>query len=206
MDLILIVRHGNTFEPGETPLRIGARCDPPLTAEGVAQCIALGHALAAAGLRPDRILCGALRRQRQSAAALFAAPAAGPADWLDEIDHGPDEGQGEAAVRARLGDAALAAWDAHAVPPPGWIVDVPARLAGWQALARHARGITLCVTSNGAARLAALALAARPPCLHLRTGACAAFRRKDRAWRLLWWDRRAGELPPLSGADASDAI
>ena len=35
MTRLVIVRHGNTFEAGEPPRRIGARTDLPLTATGV---------------------------------------------------------------------------------------------------------------------------------------------------------------------------
>jgi broad specificity phosphatase PhoE len=47
MTRIVIVRHGNTFEAGETPRRIGARTDLPLTADGQAQADALGRWFAA---------------------------------------------------------------------------------------------------------------------------------------------------------------
>ena len=58
MTRLVIVRHGNTFEAGEPPRRIGARTDLPLTATGVAQAEALARHFAANGVSFDRVFCG----------------------------------------------------------------------------------------------------------------------------------------------------
>lgn len=160
--MFVIVRHGNTFEAGEAPRRIGARTDLPLTAAGLAQAEALGLHCAARGWHFARVLCSPLRRTMQTAAAIVAGQVPGcpppqPCDWLREIDHGPDENQPEDAVLARIGATALAAWDEAAVPPPGWSVDADARIAAWRALFASDPGPTLLVTSNGAARFALVA-------------------------------------------------
>jgi probable phosphoglycerate mutase len=56
---------------------------------------------------------------------------------------------------ARLGQAAIDAWEESAVPPPGWAVDPVALAAAWAALLTEAGpGDTLAVTSNGIARFA----------------------------------------------------
>jgi probable phosphoglycerate mutase len=178
---LIIVRHGNTFEPGEPPRRIGARTDLPLVETGREQAYALGHWFAAQGIRFDRALTSPLRRTRETGERLLACTVAAPplidADWLAEIDHGPDEDQPEAVVLTRIGRNALAAWDERAIPPPGWIVDAPRRIAAWQTLfaeqQTRASGTILLVTSNGAARfaLSALGLDDGLPSLKLRTGA-----------------------------------
>ena len=197
MDLIVtIVRHGNTFEPGEPPRRIGARTDLPLVASGHAQARALGRALHGF----DRALAAPLLRTRETAQAILAAqpdaPAIEHADWLTEIDHGPDEGATEDAVLARIGHDALVAWDAEARVPDGWIVDAERRLAGWRDLWAHGAGRVLIVTSNGAARFALRSdavlqrQAAALPSLKLRTGAYGVIARGSDGLRLLDWDRR----------------
>lgn len=197
MDLIVtIVRHGNTFEPGEPPRRIGARTDLPLVAGGQAQARALGAALQGF----DRALAAPLLRTRATAEAILAAQPDAPvvehADWLTEIDHGPDEGATEDAVLTRIGHDALAAWDAEARVPDGWIVDAERRLAGWRDLWAHGAGRVLIVTSNGAARFALrsdVALqrqAAVLRSLKLRTGAYGVIVRDTAELRLLDWDRR----------------
>jgi broad specificity phosphatase PhoE len=198
--MFLIVRHGNTFESAEPPRRIGARTDLPLTAKGLAQADALGAFLAAQGLAFKRVLVSPLLRTRQTAEAVLrhlpAAPAAEASDFLREIDHGPDEDKTEEAVLARIGAAALAAWDAHAVAPPGWQVDAAARLAGWRDLFAQEQGPALLVTSNGAARFALVAagLAADPDSasgMKLPTGGYGVIRRApDGSLRLAGWGMR----------------
>jgi 2,3-bisphosphoglycerate-dependent phosphoglycerate mutase len=157
---LIIARHGNTFGPCEEPRRVGRRTDIPLVARGRAQALALGCALAGAGLVPGRVVCARLKRARETAA--LAVRAAG---WrlgvralalLDEVDYGPDEGAPEWRVLARIGPGALAAWEGAAVPPPGWRVDPPALRRGWRAFADGLEPgtTTLAVTSNGTARFA----------------------------------------------------
>jgi len=78
-------------------------------------------------------------------------------------------------VAQRLGTAALLAWDQAGEVPPGWIVDVPGRLAAWRSFAAGVEGeaAVLLVTSNGAARFAlmALGLQSNERGLKLATGA-----------------------------------
>ncbi len=162
--MFTIVRHGNTFESDETPRRIGAKTDLSLTAEGIAQARRLGSNFAARNIRFDRLLMSPLARTRQTAQAILEAQSNPPepelANFLREIDHGPDENESEEKVLARLGAPAIEAWETHGEPPHGWIVEREARIAQWRALfvdARNAERNTLLVTSNGAARFAILA-------------------------------------------------
>lgn len=167
--MFVIVRHGNTFAAGEAPRRIGARTDLPLTATGHEQARALGAHFAAQGWQFGQVLVSPLLRTRQTVEAILAAqtdpPAPESADFLREIDHGPDEDRTEDEVLARIGSAALAAWDKRAVPPHGWSVDAAQRIAAWTMLLAAPPSNdrpTLLVTSNGAARFALLA----DPALH----------------------------------------
>ncbi|WP_019833877.1 histidine phosphatase family protein [Sphingomonas sp. PR090111-T3T-6A] len=193
-----IVRHGNTFAPGETPRRVGLRTDIPLVESGREQARALGRTFA--GRSFDRILTSPLLRTRETAeliaAALSATPPIETADWLAEVDHGPDENQPEAAVLARIGEEALAAWERDATVPPGWAIDVPARLAAWRQLYTESSGNILLVTSNGAARFALTTdpalreQASALPTLKLRTGAWGEIAATEAGLRLEAWDRR----------------
>lgn len=197
MSRLIIVRHGNTFAAGEPARRIGARTDLPLTKAGEAQARELGRKFRQHDLRFGRALAGPLKRARDSAALLLAELCDPPPlvmePMLDEIDHGPDESQPEAAVRARIGEAALADWDCEGTPPEGWRVDRAARLAWWQAMLDEAGDqTTLLVTSNGAARFALLALGRplAPAGLKLRTGAFGILDRDAGSWRVSAWDQR----------------
>lgn len=197
---VTIVRHGDTFEPGVAPRRIGARTDLPLVASGRAQAQALGAAFAAGAQRFDRALTAPLARSRETLALILAAQTAPPpvetAHWLNEIDHGPDEDMPESAVLARIGAAAIEAWDHAAHAPDGWTVDSAQRVAGWNALWASGSGNILLVTSNGAARFALLsdpglhAQAALLPTLKLRTGAFGTIVRDAGGLRLGEWNRR----------------
>lgn len=192
----VIVRHGNTFEAGEPPRRIGARTDLPLTAAGLAQADALGAHFAAQGWRFARVLVSPLARTRQTARAILAhlpdAPEPEPCDWLREIDHGPDEDRTEDAVLARIGASALAAWDERGEAPPGWTVDTEMRLAAWRALFAADNGPVLLVTSNGAARFSLQAgPAANVPSLKLLTGSYGVIHRgEDGALDVPVWGKR----------------
>jgi broad specificity phosphatase PhoE len=162
--MFVIVRHGNTFTAGEPPRRIGARTDLPLTEVGHDQARVLGQHFAARHWNFGRVLASPLLRTRQTAEAILAAQPyivdTETADFLREIDHGPDENQTDDEVIARIGKQALSDWDRYAVPPSGWFVDAATRIAAWQSLFRtpaNDQRPTLIVTSNGAARFALLA-------------------------------------------------
>lgn len=184
---LIVIRHGNTFAPGDTIRRIGARTDLPLVASGVAQAEALADALAP--YAPDHILTGPLTRTRATAEVIARGRPATIADWLAEIDHGPDEGLAESAVVARIGAETMTRWDIDAVPPPGWIVNAEALIAGWRAILALP-GTTLAITSNGVARFALRAIAAASPGGgKLRTGAYGVV--ED--GKLIGWDLRPGD-------------
>ena len=175
MRRIFIIRHGNTFESGATACRIGAGTDLPLVESGRAQADRLGEWFAAQGLPIRALHSGPLQRARETAARIAAAvghASDGTLPWLDEVDHGPDEGRPEAEVLARIGAQALADWDERGIAPDGWIVDAGARIAAWRDwFANEGEGVELLVTSNGAARFALLALRLPLGSLKLRTGA-----------------------------------
>lgn len=197
MSHFVIVRHGNTFEAGEPPRRIGARTDLPLTAAGRAQAEALGRHFAARDLQFTRVITGPLSRARDTARLLLpfleTRPPVETASFLNEVDHGPDENQPEDAVLARIGAEALRRWDEEGLAPPGWRVDRDMRLAAWHRLFAETPtdGQVLLVTSNGAARFALIAAGLARGGLKLRTGAWGIIETgRDGALRLVEWDRR----------------
>ncbi|MET0250000.1 MAG: histidine phosphatase family protein [Sphingobium sp.] len=194
MRRIFVVRHGNTFGPDELPRRIGARTDLPLVESGRRQAALLGQWFANEGVVVGRLLSGPLLRARETAAAIGAAlgyGAVGTRPWLDEIDHGPDEGGVEAGVIARLGAQAIEDWDRRGIAPADWTVDAEARLAGWRGfLAEEAEGDDILITSNGAARFALLALGESGASLKLRTGAFGEIAVEAGRARLVRWNVR----------------
>ncbi|KKW93996.1 histidine phosphatase family protein [Sphingobium chungbukense] len=195
MRRVFIIRHGNTFESSAEACRIGAGTDIPLVESGRVQADRLGQHFAARALPIRRLHISPLLRARETADRIAAATGKsidGALPWLNEIDHGPDEGRPEAEVLARLGSGALADWDEKAMAPHGWTVDAEARIAAWKDwFAQAGEGTELLVTSNGAARFALLALGLPLASLKLRTGAFGEVA-IDEAGRpqLVGWDQR----------------
>ncbi len=64
---LILVRHGNTFEAGQTPTQVGARTDLPLTTRGRQQAEEIASYLAAQGISPSAIYAGELKRQIEAA-------------------------------------------------------------------------------------------------------------------------------------------
>jgi probable phosphoglycerate mutase len=131
----------------------------------------------------SRAYCSPLVRTRQTAEAILAAwsgrPAAETLEFLREVDYGPDENQPEDKVIARIGAAALQAWDEAAIPPPGWDLEPDMIRAAWRDLLAELASAdvprpVLIVTSNGIARFALDAVTLfelEPGSIKLKTGA-----------------------------------
>jgi len=175
---LVIVRHGNTFDAGDVVTRVGGRTDLPLSSSGQAQAAALARHFAAAGTVFATARSSPLKRTRATAEAILAAVRNAPELTTDlflrEIDYGPDENRPEEEVVARIGKAALDAWERENIPPPDWRVDVQALIGNWQErIAKLAGqpGDHLIVTSNGIARFALTAIGATGFDGKLKTGA-----------------------------------
>ena len=191
-----IVRHGNTFNPADVVTRVGGKTDLDLSVAGQDQ----GRALAKhfKDTHFDRCLCSPLNRTRQTAELLLGnrtdAPQIQFAEFLRELDYGPDENQPESIVQARIGEEALHLWETEAVLPQGWVLDIPALRTAWRNLFDTAKvdGHTLLITSNGIARFALLelGLANKAYTLKLRTGAYGRLERDEigmtqvKAWNI----------------------
>lgn len=199
MARLFIIRHGNTFDSGDTVTRVGGRTDLPLSTSGQAQATAL--AVHFAGIHFKAAFCSSLERTRATARAILGTHTSAPPllilPFLTEIDYGPDENQPEDVVAARIGDAALAAWDRDAMPPDGWHVDPAALRNSWKALLDRAQGLDaedciLIVTSNGIARFVPDVVDEVPETLDrkLKTGAWGEVEIKDGSARITAWNVR----------------
>jgi len=137
LDLV-VLRHGDTFEPGAPVTWVGRREDPPLARRGRAQAETFGRTLAAAGWAPERVLVSALERSRRHGAlvceaAPFRAIQPEIEPRLDEIDYGPWGGLTSAEIEARGDGPALALWSDEALWPAAFAEsegDVRARVQG----------------------------------------------------------------------------
>jgi broad specificity phosphatase PhoE len=197
---LIILRHGNTFDKGETPTRVGARTDLSLSVSGDTQARALAAHFRDTAFRAA--FCSPLLRTRQTARAILDAQPHAPAlrilPFLTEVDYGPDENQTEETVIARIGVEALAAWDRDATLPPGWQVDPGALRAAWAGLLDRAAALqrddtVLIVTSNGIARFLPDVVDHKPDGLDrkLKTGAWGEVVTGAES-RITEWNRRPG--------------
>ena len=162
---LIIARHGNTFNKGETPTRVGGRTDLPLVESGKEQAKMLGEYLLKFDLLPTKVYAAPLKRTMETAkGALEAAGIAAdvtvePLDIFTEIDYGPDENKPEDEVMARVGQKAIDDWNAFAKVPDGWKVNPGEIISNWKSFASSlVKGkdntTTMVVTSNGIARFA----------------------------------------------------
>lgn len=163
MTTLIIARHGNTFDKGDTPTRVGAHTDLPLVEKGEQQARAIGRYLKDNRLIPDTVYTSKLQRTIQTAKiAIKESGVTNPIFELDifnEVDYGPDENKPEEDVIARIGEQAIKDWDEHATVPDGWVADPDQIIQNWhqfadQICAYDDNETVLVVTSNGVARFA----------------------------------------------------
>jgi len=163
---LIIARHGNTFEAGQTPTRIGCHTDMPLVDKGRLQAVKMGQDFVREGYICDVAYTSFLSRAHETAQIVLDNMGLGnnavplhQQDMFNEIDYGPDEDQLEDVVIARIGAAAIEKWNTQAIAPQGWDVDVEAIKQQWLDFGKmicehHAGQTVLVVTSNGIARFA----------------------------------------------------
>lgn len=201
MTTLIVARHGNTFESGEIPRRVGARTDMNLTAKGLEQGKNLGTHFKSENLLPQFIYTSRLKRTIQTAQEIMAASGLSltpqASDIFNEIDYGPDENQTEDTVIARIGEAAIKDWENHGTLPAGWSPDAGSIIQNWKRFAvqmttEHPNDTVLVVTSNGIARFA-LNLAANGSefDLKLATGAYGILEHSpETGWTIRGWNIR----------------
>lgn len=202
MTRIVICRHGNTFDKGDTVTRVGARTDMHLSSSGRVQAKTL-----AAHFSPDHsnydfklAFCSPLIRTHQTGDAIInvkhTVSHMKMLSFLTEIDYGIDEGKPEKDVIARLGHRAIELWDKKAIPPKGWKVNPTSLIQCWESfLTKHKNfnGDILVVTSNGIARFvldAVNEISIDAP-RKLRTAAFGVVEIKNGYSKLTAWDVRA---------------
>lgn len=136
MTRLIIARHGNTFEKGEVPTRVGSRTDLPLTSFGLEQARRIGNYLRSNELLPDVVFSSPLRRAFDTAKEALSA--AGLPDFpitvndiFTEIDYGPDENKTDLQVISRIGQRALDDWNNYGTVPEGWLFDKQTAIDNW---------------------------------------------------------------------------
>lgn len=118
---LVLVRHGNTFGPGDRIVWVGKGEDLPLVPSGRDQAEALGASLKSAGWTPSAVLSGGLKRQVEHLA--IAAPPGSPEplqlEALDEVDYGAWGGLTTDEIVERFGAEEMDAWNERSAWPSG---------------------------------------------------------------------------------------
>ncbi len=202
MSTILIARHGNTFDKGETAVRVGLRTDLALSVSGTQQAINLGHYFKQHKLKFAAVFTSNLKRTKETASIALATAdlntASQARSMFDEVDYGVDEGKTNEEIIARIGEHALQDWESIAVPPTGWNIDVEQIVRNWKDFAdeissQYPNKTVLVVTSNGIARFAPYLTAnflafSQNHKLKLATGALGSLSFRDGAWNIDFWN------------------
>ena len=195
---LIIARHGNTFGPGDIPTRVGARTDIPLVQSGIEQANLIGQYFKNNQITPDVIYSSELKRTQQTAERALKNIPITPLSCFNEIDYGPDENKTESDVIARIGQPAIAAWNQHAIVPPGWQVNPEAIIKNWLDFGamiqeKHTNQTVFVVTSNGIARFAPYLTGnfdafCENHAIKLKTGALSSFSYTEDAWHVDYWN------------------
>lgn len=205
MTTITIARHGNTFDKGDTVLRVGLKSDLPLSTSGQQQAVLLGKLFDEQAVSFDEIITSELQRTIQSA-QLITQQMKNSSTLLrqnalfNEIDYGPDEAKTEDVVLKRIGEQALLDWDEKAIVPDGWVVSPKSIIDGWHQFAnacleKYPNGHILVVTSNGVARFAPYLTGdfldfANNHVIKLKTGSYGQLKYTDNGWHVVCWGQR----------------
>jgi broad specificity phosphatase PhoE len=206
--VVILCRHGNTFEKGDKVVMVGAREDLPLTAHGIQQARDVGVALAALKIAPSRIISGPLQRTK-----VFAEQVRSETKTVDmieiderliEFDYGAWSGLSNDEIVTLSGQRALDAWQERSERPSGVTFEPSAERARADAadLMRELEslsGVALVVTSNGRLReFGQLLSGASPlPSFKVKTGhACVVIRDGDR-WKVVGWDLNPDQLQAI---------
>lgn len=201
--LVVLCRHGNTFNAGEKVVMVGAGQDLALTVVGKAQAASVGQALKQVGLIPQRVVAGPLRRTREFADIVSELVGGSLNVTIDnrltELDYGAWGGLSDEEIRQQWGDESLRRWQSEGVRPTG-VAFAPSE----EQLEHEVRdilrelsileGITLVVTSNGRLRECARILSGAPS--KVRTGhLCVLELLPSGSWNVVCWDCGPGQLP-----------
>ena len=210
---LLLVRHGNTFAPGDRIVWVGKGQDLPLVPSGRAQAEALGKSLTDARWIPTAAVSGGLKRQVEHLA--LGAPAGSPEpiriEALDEVDYGQWGGLTTDEIHERFGPDEVTAWNERSEWPQnaGWPEteqEVRARVQAFLsdvAEGRHGERVMAC-SSNGllrwflAAIPGALESALEEGTFKVKTGGVGLLRfhsgDEDAQWKVALWNTRPDSL------------
>jgi broad specificity phosphatase PhoE len=205
--VVVLCRHGNTFNKGDRVFWVGSREDLPLTEEGLAQARAVADVLAASRIPIARVVSGPLKRTRVFAEEICAKalPHEKPVidERLSELDYGAWSGRTDAEIEAQYGVAALEPWRQHGIRPSVVNFLPPENVVRDEAAAlleelRTKGGLSVLVTSNGRLRELGRMLGekSKEPLTSpaVSTGASCVLTCSGSVWRIVGWNLKPADL------------
>jgi len=215
---LILFRHGNTFEAGQTSVWVGARTDMPLTEEGERQAFAAATYAELSFSPVFEITAGPLQRTArfaeiiaQQARMEFAID-----ERLREIDYGPWEGLDNVTIRQKFGSEPFEMWDKYGQWPKdmGWqppLEELNGKLSEF--LGEQNRKLRnrmmetpegayhIAVTSNGILRLIYMLVTGKPceQTMKVKTGHACILAPDGDNWHVMRWNENPVEakLQPL---------
>ena len=206
---LFLIRHGNTFAPGEPVLRVGRHEDLPLVEKGLEQAHANAAALRRLGVMPACVYASSLQRARRCGEIILEDLGLDSEPTVDdrmmEIDYGAWGGFTDEDIAARFGPDQLAAWNEHGIWPPDGVwgegeAQVRGRVRNFisELTNRHAPDDDIViVSSNGVLRFA---LNLVPGCTFneaarkMKTGNMGLVVWDGDAFAVEFWNRKPDEL------------
>ncbi len=203
MPLLLLFRHGNTFNAGETATWVGARTDMKLTAEGEAQAHAAAVYVKSHFMPLGGLIAGPLSRTRRFAEIIATKTESVFVldERLTEIDYGLWENKSSEEIRALYGNAALEAWEKEgAWPEEANFAPSKAKLETnirnflaeqHQKLLTQGAATRAAVTSNGILRFMFAQITGKSPAEgKVKTGHYCALSPTEEGWRIESWNAK----------------
>jgi broad specificity phosphatase PhoE len=207
---VVLVRHGNTFSPGEAAVWVGARTDLALVEKGRHQAEEVANQLGRAGMTINTIFAGPLRRTAETAAIIAKIAGIAPDSVvtdrrLTEIEYGDWEGLTSDNIRQRFGNAEIDGWEHNNAWPqaanwPSTKREVVARVREFfEAMGpqspQHENAIDVVVSSNGIFRLFAESLGLPTTGSKMATGNISLLTRAaGNRWQVERWNAAPGSL------------
>lgn len=204
---LYLVRHGNTFGPGDKVVRAGSTTDYPLVEKGKEQANAFGNFLRNLGIVPDAIYTSSL--QRTSEFAQITAKQTGynaakilTDDRLMELDYGSWSGLTDEEIRAQFGNKELEDWNKSSVWPQSGVFGASEQQVSNECSSflqdlsnKHSRhGQIVAVSSNGRLRYFLKSIAGEfekrtnKTTFKVNTGSFCVFHYQENGWVLDSWN------------------
>jgi broad specificity phosphatase PhoE len=210
--LVVLCRHGNTFNAGEKVVMVGAREDLPLTEAGYAQADVVADALRSASLVPARVYAGPLRRTSEFARRIIERLGFNKGAAIDprltELDYGEWSGLSDHEIAERWGASVLEAWQLRGVRPQGVRfypseVELESEVRSLLKELQSGQGLSLVISSNGRLREFGRQVSQgdEAGALKVRTGKVCVLEFVNDLWRILWWDAEPMRLMELTSSE-----